>query len=66
MERFSQDRKINNYGHRLIELCRSFDIHICNGRVGKDAYIGKKTSKDASVVDYYMDASPAAFDKKKV
>ena len=29
--RVSCDKKANNYGYRLIEFCKSFDIHILNG-----------------------------------
>ena len=50
-DRFSQDVKVNNYGHRLIEMCKKIDIHICNGRLVNDAFCGKHTCKDVSVVD---------------
>ena len=31
--RYSQDKcKIDNYGKRLLSLCKSLDIHIANGR----------------------------------
>ena len=54
-DRFSQAVKMNNYGHRLFEMCKIVDIHICNGRLGNDAFCGKNTCKDASVVNYVLD-----------
>ena len=53
-ERSSQAVKMNNYGHRLIEMCKIVDIHICNGRLGNDAFCGKNTCKDVSVVNYVL------------
>jgi len=47
LARFSQDsNNVNNYGRRLLELCRSTGILTANGRCGKDIYIGKNTCKD--------------------
>jgi hypothetical protein len=37
VERFSFDSKCNNYGQRLIQLCKSANIFIGNGRCGNDA-----------------------------
>ena len=59
-ERYSCDNRTNNYGHKLIDLCKNFGVVIVNGRVGKDAYLGKVTCKDASVVDYCIE-SPEIF-----
>ena len=51
--RVSQDKhKPNNYGYRLIELCKEFSLMILNGRVGTDANIGMCTSNGCTVVDY--------------
>ena len=58
MNGHSQDKKTNNYGYSLLELCRNFGIHICNGRLGTDAGVGRFTCDDAGVVDYVI-ASPA-------
>ena len=41
-DRFSKDVKLNTYGHRLIEMCKICPIHICNGRLGNDAFCGKR------------------------
>ena len=54
----SKDRKNNNHGHRLIELCKSQSM-IANGRLGN--YLERKLScKEASVVDYAI-FSPCLF-----
>ena len=52
--RYSRDIKTNNYGHRLIDMCKNIGLVIVNGRSGKDALIGKLTCKDASLVDYVL------------
>ena len=45
IERFSQDRKINNYDGRLIELCRGFDIHnyVTDGLVNMRILVRKQS-----------------------
>jgi hypothetical protein len=64
-DRYSSDTtKVNNYGHRLIQLCKTFNIHIVNGRIGNDSYVGKTTCKSASLVDYVI-ASPELFPRFK-
>ncbi len=50
-------KRTNNYGHRLIEYCKSHGMLIMNGRMGKDT-VGKCTSTDQSVIDYVI-AEPA-------
>ena len=52
--RVNSDKILNNAGRRLIELCRSLNLIIMNGRYGKDINIGKKTCKNASTVDYII------------
>jgi hypothetical protein len=54
------DNRKNNFGNRLLELCRCNNIFICNGRIGDDKGIGKFTSKNVSVVDYAI-CSPLLF-----
>lgn len=49
--------KPNTYGHCLLDLCRKNNIHIVNGRVGKDGLVGERTCKDASLVDYFSVSS---------
>ena len=52
--RVNSDKHINNRGRRLIELCRSLNLIIMNGRYGKDSQVGKKTCKNSSTVDYVI------------
>jgi hypothetical protein len=63
LPRFSNDvHRLNNFGHRLLDLCKSQSILIFNGRLGNDAQIGKCTSNGCSVVDYVI-GSPDLFSK---
>jgi hypothetical protein len=48
------DNRKNNFGNRLLELCRCNNIFICNGRIGDDKGIGKFTSKNVSVVELVL------------
>ncbi|WAR04820.1 LOW QUALITY PROTEIN: hypothetical protein MAR_020189, partial [Mya arenaria] len=55
LERFSLDQSnINNYGYRLLYLCKSTGLCIANGRCGNDMYLGKCTCKNTSLVDYLL------------
>ncbi|KAK7485563.1 hypothetical protein BaRGS_00023251, partial [Batillaria attramentaria] len=57
-KRHSQDQhRPNNYGYRLLELCKAHSVYIFNGRVGHDAKVGALTSNSSSVVDYYIGSS---------
>ena len=58
--RFSLDKNVNNFGYCLLDLCKSQNILIVNGRVGEDKGVGKLTCKNTSVVDYVV-ASPSLF-----
>ena len=59
--RYSEDKcKIDNYGKRLLSLCKSLDIHKANGRLGKDNKVGSVTCKNTSFVDYCI-LSPELF-----
>ena len=52
--RNSFDNELNNHGKRLLEICRSADLRILNGRVNGDS-LGKATfhgRNGISVVDY--------------
>ena len=42
--RKSMDNRKNNFGNRLLELCRCNNIFICNGRIGDAKGLGKFTS----------------------
>ncbi|CAG2246714.1 unnamed protein product [Mytilus edulis] len=62
LERYSEDKIIvNNYGRKLIELCKRCSLCFANGRLHQDKFIGKNTCKDASLVDYLI-LSPDMFD----
>ena len=55
--RSSCDNSCNNYGYKLIDVCKSFDIHIANGRCGNDQHIGDFTTVQNSLVDYVIMSS---------
>ncbi|CAG2212881.1 unnamed protein product [Mytilus edulis] len=44
----------NNYGHKLLNVCKRNNMYIANSRVGNDKGIGKKTCNDTSVIDYLL------------
>ncbi len=55
LKRLSKDTHMNNYGYRLLDLCRSHSLFIVNGRVGHDRYVGDYTcikGVNHHVVDY--------------
>lgn len=56
----SDNTQIDNYGKRLLEMCRSFNVYIANGRLGGDKFLGNKTCKASTVVDYAL-LSPLLF-----
>ena len=60
LSRNSRDKTRNNYGYRLVELCKKCELLIANGRLGQDRGIGNLTCKNASVVDYFI-MSPRLF-----
>ena len=51
---------MNNYGKRLLEVCKSFNLSIANGRLGRDKSLDKKPCKGSSVIDYVI-LSPLLF-----
>lgn len=56
LQRVSQDPSVNNYGLRLVELCKNLGLYFLNGRVDTDEGIGKFTCDERSVVDYIISA----------
>ena len=57
LQRYSQDKGVNNNGKSLISLCKSFNLRILNGRFGLDKGVGNYTChhvKGESVVDYII------------
>ena len=39
----SDNSQTDSYGRRLLEVCRSFNLYIANGRLGTDKFLGSKT-----------------------
>lgn len=56
-DRHNSDKCTNNNGYRLIELCKSLDVHIVNGRFGDDFEVGKMTCDNSSTIDYVIASS---------
>lgn len=46
------DKKKNNSGFRLIEICKNNNLSILNGRFGHDKNKGAMTFRNVSVIDY--------------
>lgn len=59
-DRHSLDNSVDNYGNRLLFLCKDLHLLIANGRSGKDKGIDAFTCKEATVVDYCI-LSPELF-----
>ena len=55
-QRKSMDKVKNWYGNKLLELCRSNNLFLLNGRVGEDQHEGRLTCKNSSTVDYCLSA----------
>ena len=58
--RNNNDKVVNNYGNRLLTLCKTLEVFIVNGRLGEDANRGKLTCNNVSLVDYFI-CSPSIF-----
>ena len=52
--RANGDKTVNKFGSRLIELYKSLNMYIANGRCGNDKDVGSPTSKGISTVDYVV------------
>ncbi|CAG2212946.1 unnamed protein product [Mytilus edulis] len=59
-KRSSLDKSVDNYGNRLLLLCKDLNLLIANGRLFKDKNIGALTCKESTVVDYCI-MSPELF-----
>jgi hypothetical protein len=44
----------DNFGRRLLELCKLVGLYLANGRCGADAYIGKTTTIYDSVIYFVL------------
>ncbi|CAC5407606.1 unnamed protein product [Mytilus coruscus] len=56
LTRFSEDKTVNNFGRKLLRLCQSTGLRVCNGRSVSDK-IGKLTFYNhigSSVIDYAL------------
>ena len=51
-KRSSMDKKKNNTGYQLIDVCKNLYLCILNGRFGKDKNTGALTFRKASAIDY--------------
>ena len=54
VERANKDMFLNNDGRFLLDICKSNNIFILNGRCGQDKGIGAFTFKDISTIDYSL------------
>lgn len=52
IQRTSKDSTINNEGNELLELCKSNNLCILNGKRGEDKNIVNFTFRNTSVIDY--------------
>ena len=57
--RSSKDTLLNNEGKFLIDICKSNNFFIMNGRCGQDRGIGEFTFKNTSVIDYSIASAHA-------
>lgn len=52
LQRKNLDKKKNNLGYRLIDICKNHNLTILNGRFGQDKIRGEMTFRNTSVIDY--------------
>ena len=52
--RTTQDKKKNNSGFRLVDICKNHNLTILNGRYGQDKNLGSMTFRNVSTIDYTM------------
>ena len=57
--RVSQDAKKNNHGFKIIDLCKTHNLSILNGRYGDDRNVGAMTFRGISVIDYAITSTKA-------
>ncbi|MES9903304.1 MAG: reverse transcriptase family protein, partial [Sedimenticola sp.] len=57
LTRASKDCTINSIGVKFLDICKSNNIYIVNGRVGKDRNVGEFTFRNISVIDYAIATS---------
>ncbi|CAG2251763.1 unnamed protein product [Mytilus edulis] len=55
LKRCSEDKmRPNTQGYKLVEFCKRNNLYITGGRTGSDKGIGKATTKDNSLIDYFI------------
>ena len=57
LSRVSKDKHTNNYGPRLLDLCKQCSLRIVDGRIGKNKGVGNyacHTPRGSSLVDYVI------------
>ena len=57
--RSSKDKNLNNEGRVLLEICKSNNLFILNGRCGRDKGNGEYTFKQCSIIDYSIVSAQA-------
>ncbi|MEW8548328.1 MAG: hypothetical protein AB2693_32900, partial [Candidatus Thiodiazotropha sp.] len=57
IDRVSSDKKKNNNGYRLLNICKNNNLTILNGRFGHDQNVGKSTFRGISVLDYVISST---------
>ncbi|XP_053405613.1 uncharacterized protein LOC128558990 [Mercenaria mercenaria] len=57
LERKSHDKKINNHGYKLIDLCKINNVFIINGRLGNKP--SNLTFRNVSLIDYLLSSISA-------
>ena len=50
----SDPHRVDNYGYRLINICKQASVCIFNSRAGVDKSVGKSTTKFNTVIDYFI------------
>ena len=50
----SQDKKKNNIGYKLMDICKNNNLSILNGQFGDDKTLDKGPSVDVLVIDYVI------------
>ena len=64
VNRVNEDKKTNEYGSRLVNLCLACDLIIMNGRAGSDRGKGKLTfcnHRGVSAIDYVLSNKQALY-----
>ncbi|MEW8548549.1 MAG: reverse transcriptase family protein, partial [Candidatus Thiodiazotropha sp.] len=59
--RITKDIVTNNEGNKLLDICKSNNLVILNGRCGDDKYVGATTFRNCSVIDYSIASCHSLF-----